>query len=1370
YSGGYSAHWGGYSTHWGGYSAHWASTQPTGAGTQPTGRVLNPLGRVLNPLGRVLSPLSMAMLELSVFLHHLVIVALQRWLSSLAVRMGGAPLLYGDFSKVSVRDFNTALAGIEDHNTALPGIEDRNTALPGIEDCNTALAGIEDCNTALPGIEDCNTALPGIEDCNTALPGIEDRNTALPRIKNVHFSKGGSSSSSESEGTSLDGVERGAADRRCTRLARFPPFVGLSRTSSHDTRAASRRHKNRNKSRDSDSSSVTDALRPSDRPSSTSKSQYSTPLYTASIDLHRQSSGGGGSSPSTPLPPFLPRHSSEGGSLSSPALPPRRSTDGDSSPSTPPPPVPPRVLSQQQSACSSNSNFSPNFSSSKTCMFGPSSDAEYSASSIAAAAASAAAAADRGSLSSCSAVVLRECVLCLQDVPADQFPKLFTCSHSACITCLKQYLAMEISESRVTITCPKCSELMHPTDIHQILNNSVLSYKFEDFMLRRVLSTDPDTRWCPAPDCGYAVIATGCAGCPKLRCERPGCGSHFCYHCKAEWHPNQTCDMARGQRTPHFPYNISSSHADDDVKACPRCQVLIVKMDDGSCNHMTCSVCGAEFCWLCMKEVSDLHYLSPSGCTFWGKKPWSRKKKVMWQLGTLVGAPLGIALLAGLAVPAIIIGIPIWAGRKVHAKYNSAGRHKRNAMVVCSVMWSSLLSPVIAGVAVSIGVPILLAYVYGVVPISLCRSGGCGVITSAAGVRIAFDDEGDNNSNTNTPASAAALTAANIAMSGAAAVRSFARLNDGGGSSVSGVGSASCDGVSTESVGGVEGVGEEPDRESASNVAIAPPSLAGSIASSSCYGPRSHKLEVHVEMGSEYTSSRDECGRGMRYHVRELPPCGTVNPAADTASLAVSERSVNTPDADSASTRGLAGSVQRYKVQEEEHCSVASLSNVSNVAQAGDSASTVMVDVSHCASSVAGVETDCYGSQDNVPTTGIAAPSILSSISANTTTNLYLPEGSSCRRDGGSRNCGTGVGDDCAHGGGRASAGHNLRCYSTGVVAANDDDGTGYNSGDGGVDGTGDASDRHEPLHGSDPRLDSVSAIITARKFSTHSKGVTFSIGSASSQSRDHISLNLEDHFSETGSAASVSGVSASALSGVSASALSSVSASAASGSVGNVSTGVDRDSRIQYCASGEREEAAFMESWYKNSNENGTESELRTLAADNHNSCNTVGQSYSKACTSRSTFGQALDYREAYGVGHYSSNKVPELPSTSAAKSTATVCVNAALLDGMHAAAVAAKDAYADARVSSCAGSTSAASSNVSCISYHSEDKRLSACRGAAAAPLERHRSVPNTYECCSSFIRGTSTSDAHSCVDASTVAPADASKRSLSVGRLHS
>ncbi|XP_040603199.1 E3 ubiquitin-protein ligase RNF19B [Mesocricetus auratus] len=277
-------------------------------------------------------------------------------------------------------------------------------------------------------------------------------------------------------------------------------------------------------------------------------------------------------------------------------------------------------------------------------------------------------------------------------------------------------------------------------------------HKYEEFMLRRYLASDPDCRWCPAPDCGYAVIAYGCASCPKLTCEREGCQTEFCYHCKQIWHPNQTCDMARQQRaqtlrvrTKHTSgLSYGQDSGPDDIKPCPRCSAYIIKMNDGSCNHMTCAVCGCEFCWLCMKEISDLHYLSPSGCTFWGKKPWSRKKKILWQLGTLIGAPVGISLIAGIAIPAMVIGIPVYVGRKIHSRYEGrkTSKHKRNLAITGGVTLSVIASPVIAAVSVGIGVPIMLAYVYGVVPISLCRGGGCGVSTAnGKGVKIEFDED-----------------------------------------------------------------------------------------------------------------------------------------------------------------------------------------------------------------------------------------------------------------------------------------------------------------------------------------------------------------------------------------------------------------------------------------------------------------------------------------------------------------------------------------------------------------------------------------------------------------------------------------------------
>ncbi|XP_055531891.1 E3 ubiquitin-protein ligase RNF19B-like [Wyeomyia smithii] len=450
-----------------------------------------------------------------------------------------------------------------------------------------------------------------------------------------------------------------------------------------------------------------------------------------------------------------------------------------------------------------------------------------------------------------------ECPLCYDTLPAgEEFYSLLNCRHYACRGCLENYLMIEISESRTDISCPQCPEAMHPTDIQTLLKTFPAAItKYEDFMVRRVLLADPDSRWCPGPDCSYAVIASGCASCPRIRCERPGCDVQFCYHCKAEWHPDQTCDAARASRqsptrAPSGSISNDSQHK-DDIKPCPRCQVLIVKMDDGSCNHMVCAICGSEFCWLCMKEISDLHYLSPSGCTFWGKKPWSRKKKLLWQLGTLVGAPLGIALVAGIAVPAMIIGIPVWVGRKIHTRYKAAGKHKRNFAVLGGVTASVIVSPVLAGLAVAIGVPILLFYVYGVVPVSLCRA-GCG-----EGTKFEFDEEEDNGSRNHDATSVDAVSRIGATSIGEVSLS---------------VASGSHLGVSSQH-SNFSAIANPSTRESMT-------ALAGSITG--------HRLEVQADISTSETASAVTC---------------------------VSEKSGNTLN-DTASTKALAGSILSYRAQQ----------------------------------------------------------------------------------------------------------------------------------------------------------------------------------------------------------------------------------------------------------------------------------------------------------------------------------------------------------------------------------------------------------------------------------------------------------------------
>lgn len=101
---------------------------------------------------------------------------------------------------------------------------------------------------------------------------------------------------------------------------------------------------------------------------------------------------------------------------------------------------------------------------------------------------------------------LVECPLCLLSQPRAHFPRLSSCPHHACTDCLRQYLRIEISESRVGIACPQCPEALAPTDVRAILDDSALLERFEEYQLRRFLAADPDTRWCPAPDCRLTPI------------------------------------------------------------------------------------------------------------------------------------------------------------------------------------------------------------------------------------------------------------------------------------------------------------------------------------------------------------------------------------------------------------------------------------------------------------------------------------------------------------------------------------------------------------------------------------------------------------------------------------------------------------------------------------------------------------------------------------------------------------------------------------------------------------------------------------------------------------------------------------------------
>ncbi|CAB1342522.1 unnamed protein product [Coregonus sp. 'balchen'] len=90
-------------------------------------------------------------------------------------------------------------------------------------------------------------------------------------------------------------------------------------------------------------------------------------------------------------------------------------------------------------------------------------------------------------------ITTRRSVLCVSSANHDAG------SHRACYDCLAQH--RDLREPCGGVACPLCPEALAPPDVRAILDDSALLEILEEHQLRRFLPADPDTRWCPAPDC-----------------------------------------------------------------------------------------------------------------------------------------------------------------------------------------------------------------------------------------------------------------------------------------------------------------------------------------------------------------------------------------------------------------------------------------------------------------------------------------------------------------------------------------------------------------------------------------------------------------------------------------------------------------------------------------------------------------------------------------------------------------------------------------------------------------------------------------------------------------------------------------------------
>merc|ERR1719263_1044572 len=194
------------------------------------------------------------------------------------------------------------------------------------------------------------------------------------------------------------------------------------------------------------------------------------------------------------------------------------------------------------------------------------------------------------------------CRICFDEVPADK-ARAAPCGHSFCDECYAGYLDNAVQEGAVCVLAP-CPEQECATSVPLKLWEQLLDQeRFERlrrFRLENFVTSSKDLRWCPGAGCDK-IVRSG-AACTSVKCTvaNGGCGAAFCVRCGEEAHQPAGCPALAEWAEKCQNESETANWILANTKRCPKCQTRIEK--NQGCNHMSCSQCKYEFCWMCMGD------------------------------------------------------------------------------------------------------------------------------------------------------------------------------------------------------------------------------------------------------------------------------------------------------------------------------------------------------------------------------------------------------------------------------------------------------------------------------------------------------------------------------------------------------------------------------------------------------------------------------------------------------------------------------------------------------------------------------------------------------------------------------------------------
>jgi len=188
------------------------------------------------------------------------------------------------------------------------------------------------------------------------------------------------------------------------------------------------------------------------------------------------------------------------------------------------------------------------------------------------------------------------CGICYDDEITSSDSYAMSCGHRFCNVCYKSFLETTVEEGPLRIlkaTCPShdCTERITGVELNDLIPRHV--EKWKDCFLRQFVDQDGLYRFCPGPDCDVAVVSLGDTG--PVECM---CGTAFCFGCGESPHVPACCDdFEKWQAI----FGSSEFWVAKNSKPCPNCGVPIEK--NQGCNHIQCSQCQFDFCWICLAHL-----------------------------------------------------------------------------------------------------------------------------------------------------------------------------------------------------------------------------------------------------------------------------------------------------------------------------------------------------------------------------------------------------------------------------------------------------------------------------------------------------------------------------------------------------------------------------------------------------------------------------------------------------------------------------------------------------------------------------------------------------------------------------------------------